>query len=121
MDFFLVDDDPIMIKLLETILSRAGHSVTTEDDSNLALDRIRSQRPDCVITDLMMPGVDGYQLITQIRNESDLADTTIIVLSSKMFPQDLRQAIEFGANGFIKKPVDPVTFLDQVNEILNIA
>ncbi len=121
MHFFLVDDDPVMIKLQEKILTNGGHSVTSEADSTRALEQIKTIRPDCVVTDLMMPGLDGYQLITLIRKEPTLDQTTIIVLSAKMFPQDKRQAIEFGANGFIHKPVNPVTFLDKVNEIIDVA
>ncbi len=118
MQFFLVDDDPVMIKLQSMILTNGGHTVTTEADSTRALAQIKADRPDCVVTDLMMPGIDGYQLITLIRKEPTLDRTAIIVLSAKMFPQDKRQAIEFGANGFINKPLDPVNFLDKVNEII---
>lgn len=118
MHFYLVDDDPVMVKLLSMVLANAGHTVTSDGDSNESMARIKSVRPDCVITDLMMPGIDGYQLITMIRKEPDLDNIAIIVLSSKMFPQDLRQAIEFGANGFIHKPIEPGAFLDQVNGIL---
>jgi len=118
MRFFLIDDDPVMIKLQSMILTKAGHSVTTEVDSTAALAQICSAPPDCVITDLMMPGIDGYQLISLIRKETALDQTAIIVLSAKMFPQDKRQALEFGANGFINKPIDPVSYLDKVNEII---
>lgn len=119
MDIFLIDDDPVMIKLQSMILSNAGHTVTAETDSAVALEKIKSTRPDCVVTDLMMPGIDGYQLISLIRKETTLDQTTIIVLSSKTFPQDKRQALEFGANGFINKPIDPATYLDKVNEIIS--
>ncbi len=118
MHIFLIDDDPVMVKLQTMILTKAGHTVTTEIDSNKAMVRIMELRPDCVVTDLMMPGVDGYQLISLIRKEPELDRTVIIVLSSKMFPQDKRQAFEFGANGFISKPISPATFLDHVTEII---
>jgi len=118
MHIFLIDDDPVMVKLQTMILTKAGHTVTTEIDSDKAMARIRELRPDCVITDLMMPGIDGYQLISLIRKEPGLDRTVIIVLSSKMFSQDRRQAFEFGANGFISKPISPATFLAQVTEII---
>ena len=118
MHIFLIDDDPVMVKLQTMILTRAGHTVTTEVDSDVAMSRIKELRPDCVVTDLMMPGIDGYQLISLIRKEPDLGHVIIIVLSSKMFPQDRRQAFEFGANGFISKPISPATFLEKVAEII---
>lgn len=121
MHIFLVDDDPVMVKLQTMILTNAGHTVTTEIDSDKAMAQIMELRPDCVITDLMMPGVDGYQLISLIKKEPELDHVIIIVLSSKMFPQDKRQAFEFGANGFISKPISPATFLDQITEIIGPA
>jgi len=121
MQFFVIDDDPVMIKVQSMILTKAGHSVTAETDSASAMSQITSLHPDCVITDLMMPGIDGYQLITMIRKDPSLDQTTIIVLSSKMFPQDKRQALEFGANGFINKPIDPLTFMGKVDEVLAIG
>lgn len=119
MRFYLVDDDPLMVKLQTRILENAGHEVDSETDSTRALDRIIETRPECVITDLMMPGVDGYGVITRIRSEPTLDDTVVIVLSAKAFMQDKRQALDFGAAGFIRKPVDPATFLDNVTEILD--
>jgi DNA-binding response OmpR family regulator len=121
MRFYLVDDDPLMVKLQSRILMNAGHEVAWETDSTIAMDAIIGNKPDCVITDLMMPGVDGYQLITQIRKETSLDHTVVIVLSAKAFMQDKRQALDFGASGFIRKPVDPVTFLDKVREVIEKA
>lgn len=121
MRFFLVDDDPLMVKLQTRILVNAGHEVESETDGAVALVKIEETKPDCVVTDLMMPGMDGYQLITRIKKSPSLGDTIVIVLSAKAFMQDKRQAMEFGASGFIQKPVDPGTFLDQVMEIIGVA
>lgn len=118
MRFYLIDDDPLMVKLQTRILENAGHEVESETDSTRALEQIVVSKPECVITDLMMPGIDGYGVITRIRKEPTLDDTVVIVLSAKAFMQDMRQAMDFGAAGFIRKPVDPTTFMDNVMDIL---
>lgn len=118
MRFFLVDDDPLILRVQTDILETAGHGVVSESDSRLAFDRICDERPECVITDLMMPHIDGYQLITMLRKQYDSAALKIIVLSAKMFPQDQRQALAAGADGFIIKPVRPDAYLEKLATIL---
>ncbi len=119
MRFFLVDDDPLMLEIQTDFLEPAGHEVTVETDSVLAFDRILKEKPEILITDLMMPGLDGYQLITKLRKERNSDALKIIVLSAKMFPQDQRQAIACGANGFIVKPVRRELYLEKINAILD--
>ncbi len=75
-------------------------------------------RPDCVITDIMMPEMDGFELTRELRRRPELGDMKIIVLSAKTYDFDRRRARELGADGFISKPLDRSTLLPSVMEIV---
>jgi CheY-like chemotaxis protein len=119
MKFFLVDDDPDILSLLERVLTGAGHSVEKSASSREALKVIPTVRPDCVITDIMMPELDGFELTRELRRRSELADMKIIVLSAKTYEFDRRRARELGADGYIAKPFVQDTLLPSIEEILS--
>jgi CheY-like chemotaxis protein/phosphoribosyl 1,2-cyclic phosphodiesterase len=119
MKFFLVDDDPDVLALLARVLRGAGHSVETSASGVEALKRIPIERPECVITDIMMPGMDGFELTRELRRRIELADMKIIVLSAKTYEFDRRRARELGADGYIPKPFTQDTLLQSIEEILS--
>jgi len=73
MKIFAVDDDPITLALVAEVLRNAGHQVTTCASSHAALREITAAKPDCVITDIMMPEMDGFELIRELRRRPELA------------------------------------------------
>lgn len=116
--FVAVDDDPIILGALTSILESAGHQVTSLSDSRGALERIIELKPDCVISDLMMPEVDGFELCKSVRGEAELKDTKFVVLTAKSYEFDVKRAYEFGAHGFLRKPINPQTLLENLNRIV---
>ena len=119
MKFYLVDDDPDILALLRRVLEKAGHSVVTSGSSQQALKEIPGERPDCVITDLMMPVMDGFELCRELRRRPDLAEMKIVVLSAKSYDFDRRRARELGADGYIVKPINPDTMMASINEFVS--
>ena len=119
MKFFVVDDDPDALALVECLLVTAGHEVVTCNSSVDALRDIPSRAPDCVITDLMMPGMDGFELTRGLRRRKELARTKILILSAKSYDFDRRRAKEMGADGYLTKPINRETFLKSINEIVS--
>ena len=114
----VVDDDPFMIELETALLEEAGYEVVALDSPEEALAKIKNVEPDCVITDLVMPGVAGMQLLKNIRDDHSLSAVKVIVLSSKSFEFDKRQAMQFGADRFIIKPIDAESFTKSVRAVL---
>lgn len=114
----VVDDDPFMIELETALLEEAGYEVVALDSPEEAMAKIKSVEPDCVITDLVMPGVAGMQLLKNIRDDHSLSRIKVIVLSSKSFEFDKRQAMQFGADSFITKPIDADNFTKSVRAVL---
>src|SRR5258706_9954294 len=114
MKFFLVDDDPDILAVLRKVLEGAGHSVETSASSLDAIKRIPAARPDCVVTDVMMPDMDGFELTRELRRRPELAEMKVIVLSAKTYEFDRRRAKEMGADGYIAKPFERDTLLPAI-------
>ena len=119
MKFYLVDDDPDILMILRRLLEKAGHAVTSSESSIQALKEIPGVRPDCVLTDLMMPEMDGFELCRELRRRPDLSAMKIIVLSAKSYDFDRRRARELGADGYIVKPIVAETLLSSIDEFVS--
>ena len=120
MNFYVVDDDPDILSLVEKVLVGAGHRVTTGRSSREALAQIPGRRPDCVITDLMMPEMDGFELTRELRRRPELAEMKIVILSVKSYDFDRRRAKQLGADGYLLKPIDAATLLDSIMQIVKV-
>ena len=119
MKFFIVDDDPDTLALVSRLLTAAGHEVVVRSTSSGAIRDIPDARPDCVITDVMMPVMDGFELTRELRRKPQLASTKVVILSAKSYDFDRRRAKELGADGYITKPINRETFLQSVYEIVS--
>lgn len=115
---FVVDDDPVIIKLIDHCLTRDGFSVTTAKSGEDALASIINQRPDCVILDIMMPGMDGLEVCRRLRETPQLAATKIIITSGKTYQSDRYSALMLGADAFINKPVHIQSFASQIRRVI---
>jgi phosphoribosyl 1,2-cyclic phosphodiesterase/ActR/RegA family two-component response regulator len=118
LNIVVLDDDDLMIAVVTGLLEHMGHTVKSFSNGQLALDYIKSNIPDLVLSDIMMPDMDGMQFLHQIRNDSDLDTTKVIMVSAKSFEYDRRQAMKMGANGFITKPIDHELFMKTIMEII---
>ena len=119
MKFFIVDDDKDTLTLLKRLLEGAGHQVDLCESGSDALKRIPAARPDCVITDVMMPGMDGFELTRELRRRPELAQMKIVVLSAKTYEFDRRRAKELGADGYLSKPFTRDTLLQSIVEVVS--
>ena len=119
MKFVIVDDDVSTLDLMRLVLEAAGHEVKAFESSMHALREIPIERPDCVITDVIMPEMDGFELCRELRGRADLAEIKIVMCTSKAYDFDRRRAKELGADGYIVKPIKPETLMRQVTEIMS--
>ena len=119
MKFYVVDDDPDLLALIGALLEKGGHEVVLIDSSRRALREIPQARPDCVVTDVMMPELDGFELTRELRRRPELASTKIVVLSAKNYEFDRRRAKELGADGYIVKPIQRETFVKSLLDIVS--
>ena len=101
------------------LLEAEGHVVSSTTDSSGALEEILRIMPDCVISALMMPNIDGLQLCTLVKETPQLKKLRFIMSSIKAYTFDKKRSYSFGADGYIRKPINPDTFIDQVHRILD--
>lgn len=101
----VVDDDPDTLNLLERYLSAEGFEVSQATDGIDALSYMYATRPSMVLIDLMMPRMNGLELIDQLRNDRAFADIPVVAMSGA--PEMLSRARAAGANDVVPKPVDP--------------
>lgn len=102
-----VDDSPSLRMVLRAALTGAGHRVAEAEDGLAALEWLKSNRPQLVITDITMPRLDGLGLIERLRSSDDLRDVPILVLTTESAPECKARARAAGATGWIVKPFDP--------------
>ncbi len=115
----VADDSPTIRKFVTVALSVKGFEIISCCDGMEAIEALPTQKVDLVITDLNMPNVDGYELITSIRNNEAYKDLPIIVLSSLGNTEDIQKGLECGANSYLVKPFDPKRVAYEVSKYLN--
>src|SRR5262245_56487433 len=104
----VVDDSRTNRNLLARRLEQYGHKVATADDGRQALASMRSQAFDLVLLDVMMPEMDGYQVLAQIKADSALHEIPVIMISALDEIDSVVKCIELGAEDYLPKPFDPV-------------
>ena len=114
----VVDDDPVILKLLEVNFSMEGFDVLSAVDGVDGLERIRVDRPDIVVTDIMMPRMNGIELLEAMRADPDIAAIPVILLSAKAQTDDVRAGLDAGADDYITKPFEPLELVDRVTKLL---
>ncbi len=114
----VVEDNENNRYLLTLLLEAANLSVVTAENGYDALVLARSERPDCVLLDIQMPEMDGYEVATHLKADAELSKIPIIGVSSFAMPGDREKAFRMGFAGYIQKPVDPENFTDTVLRIL---
>lgn len=115
----VVEDNPNVLELLETTLRFKGYPVITARNGQEALECIDHERPALIITDILMPKMDGYSLAHTLRkNFATRRIPFIFVTATYLTPEDKAFALSLGAAAFIEKPIDPDDFLLTVAEVL---
>ncbi len=116
----IVEDIPGILELLELTLRFKGYDVMTALNGQQALEMIHNRRPALIITDILMPRMDGFTLIYRLRSDQETRDIPVIFLSATyVSPEDKAFATTLGASRFIEKPIDMEKFLRAIAELLD--
>ncbi|MBC7249984.1 MAG: response regulator [Anaerolineae bacterium] len=100
----IVDDEPHMVRLASYILERAGYEVSQANSGREALVCLEAEGADLVLCDIMMPGMDGFELVRVLRADPRWQDLPVVMLTSLGQERDLTKAEELGADGYLTKP-----------------
>jgi CheY-like chemotaxis protein len=109
----VIDDDPLALDLMRRWLSRLGYSIITAESGEAGLDLAREHKPSVIILDVLMPGIDGYQVLEKLRADPELSSTPVVIVS---VCDDRGAAFKAGASEVLIKPVMPQT-LEQVLDV----
>lgn len=116
----VVDDDPNLLVLLSKMLMRVGVTPTTAENGTQALDILRSEAPfDLLILDLMLPDIDGFEVLARLRADRAHDDMPVLILSARADPDTIKQGLDLGADGYLTKPYLPNTLTSRVRAVLS--
>jgi DNA-binding response OmpR family regulator len=117
----ICDDDPLLVDLLEYRLTSRGYSVVVAEDGGKALRRLQEMTPDAILLDAMMPVIDGYEVLRQIRENPAWARIPVIMLTARKQEQDIVAALELGANDYLVKPFIPEELVARLARLIDGA
>ncbi len=110
----VIDDEEDNLNLMEYLLDFLRIRCRAALSGKLGLDLIRVERPNLVLLDLQMSGLSGYDVLSLIRKDPELADLTVIALTAQAMPFDREKALSAGFDGYITKPISPPTFINDI-------
>ena len=116
----VVDDKPMNVELLEAQLSVAGYGVVTAYSGKEALEKVESEQPDLILLDVVMPGLNGFDIIKILRGKVETMFIPVVMVTALNEMKDKIKAIESGADNFLTKPVNSLELVTQVKSLLRV-
>jgi CheY-like chemotaxis protein len=117
-DICIIDDNKEFLNIITEYIELQGYTVCSMENPLHAIDTIIENEPKLVILDIMMPGIDGFTLLKQIKEDSVLKDIPVIVISGKMFPPEKKQALNLGAVAFFSKPTKGEELVEEIRKYI---
>lgn len=116
----IVDDDPLNLKLLDAQLSSVRYETILAEDGYTALEKAKTENPDLILLDIMMPGLDGYEVTERLKENQATKDIPIILITALDETEDKIKGLECGADEFLNKPVNTSELLARVKSLLRL-
>ncbi len=117
----LLIEDNLQNRYLATfLLEKHGYTVTSAVDGPSGVDMALALRPDVILLDIQLPGMDGYAVARALRKMDELRETPVIAVTSYAMAGDREKSLDAGCNGYIEKPINPDTFIAEINRIINL-
>lgn len=117
----LAEDEPNIVESLKFVLGRAGYTVTVKENGRDVLDMVIDNPPDVMILDVMLPEIDGFEILRKVRTECRRSDLPVIILTAKGQREDRERAISWGADRFISKPFSNADLVQAVDQLVQRA
>lgn len=114
-----VDDEKHIVRLVQVNLERAGYEVITANDGREALQKVKDEQPDLVVLDVMMPYMDGFEVLQNLRRNPETADIPVIMLTAKAQDADVFKGWQSGVDCYLTKPFNPMELITFVKRIFD--
>ncbi len=111
----VIDDDPVVRSMLSRSLEEGGHQVVTAKDGTEGLDMARAEAFDVILLDVLMPGLDGYEVLERLKKERTLRHIPVVMITALDDIESAVRCIELGADDYLPKPIDPVVLGARIN------
>ena len=115
---FVVDDDPSILELIAEYLRKDGYTVKAFANGDYLIEQVKVEQPNCLILDIMMPGINGLTLLTQLRAFTEIP---IVMISARGEEIDRIIGLEMGCNDFLRKPFNPRELTGRVKAMLRLV
>lgn len=115
----VVDDDPTMVKLINVNLKLNNYSVMEATSGEQAMDALAAETVDLVVLDIMMPGVDGWEVLKRIRSSRETEEMPVILVTAKTQDSDVIRGWELGADEYVIKPFNPLLLVEVIRMVLD--
>lgn len=113
----VIDDDPLILEVLKTVLDLEEFEVDTAEDGEAGLRGLADQRPDVVVCDVMMPGIDGLEVCRRIKGDPGTADLPVVLLTARDRSEDRAAGEAAGCDAYLIKPFSPLHLIDVIGAI----
>jgi two-component system, OmpR family, alkaline phosphatase synthesis response regulator PhoP len=114
----VVDDEPHVLSVVKRRLEGAGYEVTTAEEGHAGLRKARTEHPDLIVLDLILPNMNGYQICAMLKGDKSYRHIPIMMLTVRSQEKDVAEGMRVGANAYMTKPYDADAFLARVAELL---
>lgn len=115
----VVDDEPLIVQVVTSRLNASGYETVSACDGQEALQKVKSEKPDLIILDVMMPKLDGYQVCATLKQDVRLQKTPVILFTAKSGEEAERIGVQdCGADAYMPKPFEAKTLLAKISELL---
>ncbi len=115
----LIEDNEQNRYLVTFLLERSGYQVVAACDGHSGIELARKSLPAVILLDIQLPTMDGYAVARALRRHDDLKGIPIVAVTSYAMPGDRERALESGCSGYIEKPINPATFVSEMEEVLS--
>jgi len=114
----VIDDEADILQLIRMKLSKEGFNVSTASNGDEGIEKVLREKPDVIIVDILMPGKDGYELVSEVKAKLREESPVIIMLTSKTEDADMVKGLSMGADDYITKPFSPRELIERINVAL---
>jgi DNA-binding response OmpR family regulator len=115
----IADDKPEVVELVRATLERGDYQIIDASDGKEALEKIKKEKPDLVLLDIVMPKMDGFEVLSQLKKDIKLKEIPVIMLTARGQKLDKDKGVRLGAEDYIVKPFSPSHLLHKIKEVLN--
>ena len=115
----IIEDNENNMYLISFLLKNSGHEVVQAYDGQAGVELAKTEHPDLILLDIQLPKMNGYEVAQELRKDGSLNDTPIVAITSYAMPGDKEKALAAGCSGYIKKPINPDTFVGEVESYLD--